>query len=328
MYKNLINYLINPIDNSEIFYDELKNIFKSKNHEFLVENDIPNFYINEDIKDPMTKIQKEFYQKVIFPNYDEFDNFGSLIEKAEKSAFAKMLDEQIPYNSNILEIGCGTGQMSIFLSRKNRLVIGTDIAKSSLILGNEFKKENNINNIYFLQMNLFNPFIKPNIFDFVISNGCLHHTSDPKKAFVKISKLVKKNGFIIIGLYHKYGRLITNLRQIIINLFGDNFKFIDKRNINKKISQEKRYAWFNDQYKNPKESSHTYYEILKWFEESNIEYISSIPFDDFSGKFELFKKRKKKSKMIIKLNEISMIISKSQIREGGFFYNDRKEKII
>ena len=41
----------------------------------------------------------------------------SLIDKANKSIFAKFLDEQIKFGSKILEVGCGTGQLSNFLSR-------------------------------------------------------------------------------------------------------------------------------------------------------------------------------------------------------------------
>ena len=41
-------------------------------------------------------------------------------------------------------------------------------------------------------MNLFKPCFKENSFDVLISNGCLHHTSDPKKAFSTVSKILKK----------------------------------------------------------------------------------------------------------------------------------------
>ena len=53
---------------------------------------------------------------------------------------------------------------------------------------------------------------------------------------------------------------------------------MDSKNIDPNISKE-RYAWYNDQYKNPHETLHTYIEIVKWFEENNIDYISSIPFN-------------------------------------------------
>ena len=53
---------------------------------------------------------------------------------------------------------------------------------------------------------------------------------------------------------------------------------MDSKNINPNISEEKRYTWYNDQYKNPHETLHTYTEIIEWFNENNIDYIS-IPFN-------------------------------------------------
>ena len=47
-------------------------------------------------------------------------------------ACVRKLDNELPYSSNIIEIGCGTGQLSNFLSRYNRTIIGTDISLNSL----------------------------------------------------------------------------------------------------------------------------------------------------------------------------------------------------
>ena len=101
-------------------------------------------------------------------------------------------------------------------------------------------------------MNLFKPCFQENTFDVVISNGCLHHTSNPKKAFSSISKLAKSGGYIVIGLYHKNGRLFTNIRQRLFKMFNNRFKFLDPKNVDSSISESKRYAWFRDQYQNPK----------------------------------------------------------------------------
>jgi len=98
----------------------------------------------------------------------------------------------------------------------------------------------------------------------VISNGVLHHTSDPFLGFKTISKLVRPKGYIIIGLYHKYGRIITDIRRIINNATKDKFKFFDRRAVDKDISAAKGTAWFLDQYKNPHESKHTVGEVLHW----------------------------------------------------------------
>jgi len=145
-------------------------------------------------------------------------------------------------------------------------------------MGENFRKKNNIKNLFFLRMNLFNLFFIKEFFDVIISNGVLHHTENPRLAFIELTKYLKKGGYIIIGMYHKYGRIYNKITKFLINTFGKSFKFLDKKTLDKNLSEEKRLAWFMDQYKNPKESTHTFAEVLNWFNSADIEFISSIPF--------------------------------------------------
>ena len=278
--KKLSNFLIDPVSNEKLnFIQENNEIYfetKEKSRYYIKKN-IPDFFLNHN-NDELNLIQSEFYNDVKFPNYDGMEDFGTLLQKAEKSIFGAKLDNEIPMNASVLEAGCGTGQMSLSLSRFGRTIFGVDLSLGSLELAEKFRQNNDINNVYLMKMNLNNLFFKKDFFDVIISNGVLHHTSKPKESFEHLVQYLKKNGFIVIGLYHKYGRIWTNIRQFLIKYFGDGFKFLDRRNIGSDFSEGKKKAWFNDQYKNPKESSHTYSEVLLWFEENNIEFISSIPF--------------------------------------------------
>jgi len=289
-----------------------------------VEDSIPKlFWSNEweSSKEDVTDKIKSFYEKTPFPDYDELDNVEKLMHKARKGLFAKLLDDQIPFGAHILECGCGTGQLTNFLSIANRTVIGTDICMNSLRMANEFKSANNLKNSHLIQMNLFRPAFKPNSFDLVISNGVLHHTSDPFLAFQSISKLVKPNGYILIGLYHKYGRLATDLRRAIFKITKDKLKFMDQRLINKDISQAKKASWFNDQYKNPHESKHTVGEVLKWLDKTGFKFIHSIPktlpFERFTESERLFKPDKLGNPIERAIVNLGMIFSGH--KEGGFF---------
>ena len=237
------------------------------------------FWPNEwdSSKEDVTDKIKSFYEKTPFPDYDDFDDVGSLIDKARKGLFAKLLNDQIPFGTRILECGCGTGQLTNFLSIASRTVIGIDICMNSLKMANKFREANDLKRAHFYQMNLFRPSFKPQSFDLVISNGVPHHTSDPFLAFKSISNLVKPNGYILIGLYHKYGRLATNLCRIIFYITKNRLKFLDRLATNKAMSQAKRNSWFMDQYKNPHESKHTVGEVLRWLKSTNFTFIHSIP---------------------------------------------------
>ena len=299
--------IINPDSKKEINFNE--------NFEYKFFKDIPDLFLEDG--NSLTKIQSDFYNNVKFPNYDDVEDFGSLLDKSRRSIFVKKLDDEIPMGSNILEAGCGTGQMSIVLSRYARQIYGIDLSKGSLIEAKQFIDSNDIKSVHLFRMNIFKLFFEENTFDVIISNGVLHHTYNPKLAFSKLVRVLKPGGIIVIGLYHRYGRIIQKIRQSLIKNFGDSFKFLDKR-FREKISDKKKYAWFLDQYKNPSETTHTYLEVLNWFKVENIEFLSSIPFD-FNPENKLFQKREAKNRFEIFLNEISLAFNLRQISEGGFF---------
>ncbi len=292
---------------------------------FECEGGIPLLFWSNEWKDSqtdVTNVMKSFYEETPFPNYEDLDSTWSLREKAEKGIFARLLDEQIPPSARILEVGCGTGQLSNFLGIKSgRTIFAADICLNSLKLGQEFKEKNQVDNVAFLQMNLFRPVFVPETFDLVVCNGVLHHTSAPFLGFQSIAKLVKKGGFIVIGLYNSYGRISTDIRRLIFKFSGNRFKFLDLRLRNQNLSVMRKHTWFMDQYKNPHESKHTIGEVLRWFKRAGIEFVSSVPkavmFESFSPEEKLFKASPAGTGLDHLFVQLGMLLSGG--REGGFF---------
>ncbi len=300
-------FLIDPRNNKKLSKIDLTKFKRFSN--------IVDLYIAD--KSNISNIQSEFYNDVKFPNYDDIENFGNLIDKANKSIFAKMLDDEIPMGAKVLEAGCGTGQLSIFLSRYNRQIHGIDISKGSLIEAKKFMTNNSIDNVTLYRMNIFNLFFAENTFDIIISNGVLHHTHNAELAFVNLCKILKNNGIIVVGLYHKFGRIFHNFRKFLIKNFGRSFNILDKR-FRDNLSSKKVYAWYKDQYENPSETVHTFKEVINWFEKNNIEYLSSIPFDFYPNE-KLFSKKKLRSSFEYFIDEFLLAFNLRQIYEGGFF---------
>ncbi len=140
---------------------------------------------------------------------------------ADTAVFSRLLSEQLPKNAKVLEIGCGTGQLSNYLAATtSSKVYATDMTRASLRMGNDFARRNDIQNVCFLRMNLFKPAFLPASMDVLISNGVLHNTYDTRKAFLTVAPLVKPGGYILIGLYNHIGRLRTDLRRFWIKLLG------------------------------------------------------------------------------------------------------------
>jgi SAM-dependent methyltransferase len=261
----------------------------------------------------VTDVVKAFYEENPFPNYDDIESEETLMEKARRGIFAKLLDEQIPQGAFVLEVGCGTGQLTNFLGMHyNRRVFGSDMCLHSLRLAQGFRDRCNVRNAGFLQMNLFRPALKKESFDLVVCNGVLHHTADPYGAFQSISRLVKPGGVIVIGLYNKIGRLTTDFKRFLFRLSADRLSFLDGHMRNKKYNKDRKRAWFFDQYKHPHESKHTFSEVIDWYETNGFEYLSSIPKIEpgpFTTEEKLFEPHDKGTKASRFFAELEMLLT-------------------
>ena len=282
------------------------------------------FWPHEAIDDPgdVTETVKQFYEETPFPNYDDHDSLRSLIDKSRRGRYARLLDESIGANSKVLEVGCGTGQLSNFLGIHCRQVIGTDLCGNSLRLGESFRREHGLERVRFVQMNLFQPAFRPGSFDVVLCNGVLHHTADPFGGFRGLAPLVKPGGFLVVGLYNTYGRLMTDLRRLVFRLTGGRFRSLDPVLRRGGQSVDKRRAWFADQYRHPHESKHTMGEVLGWFEQCGLQFVRGVPAlrlqDDGLAGPSLFEPQQAGTAFDRFLVQGAEIFAPGQ-KEGGFF---------
>jgi SAM-dependent methyltransferase/uncharacterized protein YbaR (Trm112 family) len=268
----------------------------------------------------VTELVKAFYEETPFPNYDDLDSRDSLARKARRSIFPVLLNAQIPRGAIVLEAGCGTGQLTNFLGMAPyRKVIGGDICLNSLRLAKAFRDRYSIRNNAFLQMNLFRPPFRDASFDFVVCNGVLHHTGDPRAGFAALARKVKVGGIIVVGLYNSYARLPTRWRRALFERFGESLYFLDSR-LRDSANADRRRAWFMDQYRHPHESSHSMDEVLGWFDENDIAFLSGIPHLDetaFASDENLFADKSPGSRFARVSTQLGMLLSGGA--DGGLF---------
>ena len=274
-----------------------------------------------DINDTNTKKVTEFYKTTPFPNYKEDDNKQTILEKGNKNILARQFKKFIGYQKKILEVGCGTGQLSIFFSiNTNNEIVGLDPTIDSLKLAKNFADKNNLKNIELVNADIFDDVLVDNYFDFIWCNGVLHHTKDPYGAFKILIKSLKNQGYVLVGLYNKFGRLRTVIRRYLYKIFGRKLlEKIDPTLRNLKLDDDEKNAWIRDQYIHPIESLHTIDEVLLWFKKNNIEFISSVPSADFDYDYNDIFNSKSKGTFLTRIFNQFLMIFNSLGSDGGLF---------
>ena len=219
---------------------------------------------------------RAFYETYSFPGYEACETGADLVQKAKQSRYADLLDAQLPLGVTILEVGCGTGQLSAFLSMTHRTVVGIDFSFHSLQHGHRFSQACRLQDVHFAQMDLFDLGFRDGVFDYVVCSGVLHHTADAAEGFQRLCRILKPGGCVIVGLYNAYGRAMTRLWSRIFRLTGGRGAWHDRVLRRHRLDEDKRRIWLMDQYYHPHEQVFTVDDVLTWFARNDIEYLNSI----------------------------------------------------
>lgn len=224
-----------------------------------------------------TEAVRQFYEAAPFPGYRETDTLAVLRARAGRSEFARLLDRAIPGDANVVEVGCGTGQMSLYLARANRTVIGADLTRPSLLLAAAAAHRFGVDNALFVETDLNQPGLRAGAFDVVYCSGVLHHTPEPAAAFRRVAALAKPGGLVILGLYNAFARIPLRLRRAVAKMSGYRIIPFDPVLRDRQAEPERRTAWLRDQYRHPEEHRHTLGEVARWFESAEVAFIRAYP---------------------------------------------------
>lgn len=131
-------------------------------------------------------------------------------------------------NKIVLDAGCGTGNHANYITEWRAKTFAIDLSESITVAyynRNLFKK-----NSHYIQADIYNLPFKPNFFDFIYSQGVLHHLPNPEKGFTKLLTHLKKSGVILTRIYNRednffmiyiiegiFKKLIKNLPFKVIN---------------------------------------------------------------------------------------------------------------
>lgn len=235
---------------------------------------IPNLRLPGDGR---TDAVGRFYACAPFPGYPPRDSLPALHARAERSAFARLVDRAIPGDARIVDVGCGTGQMCLYLARADRVVIGADLTRASLRLGAAAARRFGLERVQFVETDLLRPGLKKDSFDVVYSSGVLHHTPNPRASFARLVQLARPGGTIVVGVYNAFARIPLRLRRLVARISGYRVIPFDPVLRDRRNEPERRRAWLRDQYQHPEEHVHTLAEVQGWFAENGVEYLRAYP---------------------------------------------------
>jgi len=239
---------------------------------------IPDLRVRQS--DARTEKVREFYLQAPFPGYPPRDNLVALRARAGRSDFAQLLDRSIDGDASVLELGCGTGKLSLFLATTERRIIGADLSRPSLQLAHDAARRYRLRGVRFIETDLRAPGLRKGSFDVVIASGVLHHTPDPRASFAAVVSLAKPGAVIVLGLYNAFARIPLRLRRAVHRLTG--VVPFDPVLRDRKAEPARREAWLRDQYQHPEEHRHTLAEVQGWFRENGVEYLRAYPSPLFS----------------------------------------------
>jgi SAM-dependent methyltransferase len=250
------------------------------NRLYPIRDEIPDVRVKSDV---WTGTVTAFYSRTPFPGFSARDSLGSLRARAMRSEFVMALDRAIPGDARVVELGCGTGQMSLFLATADRAVVGADLTRASLEVGARAARQFGVERVAFVETDLRHAGLRDGVFDVVYSSGVLHHTPDPRASFSAMARLARPGGIVVLGLYNAWARIPHRLRRAAGRLTGFRFIPFDPVLRSRADEPERREAWLRDQYMHPEEHRHTLGEVLRWFRENDIDFLRTYPDSRFGA---------------------------------------------
>tara|TARA_B100000029_G_C17469701_1_gene921531 strand:- start:166 stop:1167 length:1002 start_codon:yes stop_codon:yes gene_type:complete len=137
-----------------------------------------------------------FFEKNLSSGYSKEDRYKKILNILE-------IDQNILKNKLFLDAGCGDGVYGAHIAINNpqTLVFLADISAG---VKHTKEKLKNIDNCIVIQCDLMRAPFKEGIFDYIWSDGVLHHTPNTRKAFNSVDQLVKVGGKFYVWLYPNY----------------------------------------------------------------------------------------------------------------------------
>jgi len=126
-------------------------------------------------------------------NYDKTEGRFEYIHSKSRENTKKHLNE----NDIVLDYGCGTGTTSCELAGQVKEIHAIDISSKMIEAAKEKADASNVENVSFVQADIFDERYKEESFDAILAFNMLHTVPNPRDAVKRVHKLLKPEGLFI-----------------------------------------------------------------------------------------------------------------------------------
>jgi len=105
-------------------------------------------------------------------------------------------------NKKVLDVGCGPGWVTKNYAKARAKITSVDLSANSVFMAKKHLAYFNLKSNFNVADAEKLPF-KDNTFDFICSDGVLHHTLDTKKGVQEIYRVLRPGGKAVISFYYK-----------------------------------------------------------------------------------------------------------------------------
>lgn len=125
------------------------------------------------------------------------------------NGFIETIINASPENGKFLEIGCGTGRISVGIAKctENIKLVGIDLSDSMLVVAKDNASRERVNHrVQFKSADAKNLPFEDSSFDAVFCHNMLHHIEDPLPVFKEMVRVMKADGaFLVRDLIRRSG---------------------------------------------------------------------------------------------------------------------------
>lgn len=165
--------------------------------------------------------------------WDSFaGKYDKFILKHANETYKKSINfiiEELSTDSNVLEIGTGTGLISFAIAGKVKNITAIDYAPEMIKLAKTKLENSGYNNIEFIESSATNIEQPGKSFDIIIASNVFHLLPEPDWVLQELIRLLADGGKIILPTYCHGQNLKSHIISFIMSLTG--FKALNKWSI-------------------------------------------------------------------------------------------------